>query len=175
MEDDGGFIEFDVPEFSNTVLKQLNELRIQASSQDQSRWFYGRFIKGGVLLLFFSLSPSLSLHYFLNTASLFKSVCPCYLYVLHCEETVKPFVLKGLFPSKVRFRTREKEQCFIESCGGSVLFELLVKYVLFSFVWLVGFFFIYIYFFFYYYYYYNYSIFILLFFFKFFFSLVANQ
>ncbi|TTB27313.1 Zinc finger and BTB domain-containing protein 34 [Bagarius yarrelli] len=34
MEDDGGFIEFDVPEFSNTVLKQLNDLRLQGKLCD---------------------------------------------------------------------------------------------------------------------------------------------
>ncbi|XP_036434524.1 zinc finger and BTB domain-containing protein 34 [Colossoma macropomum] len=34
MEDEGGFIEFDVPEFSNTVLNQLNELRLQGKLCD---------------------------------------------------------------------------------------------------------------------------------------------
>uniref|UniRef100_A0A8B9RJW1 Zinc finger and BTB domain containing 34 n=1 Tax=Astyanax mexicanus TaxID=7994 RepID=A0A8B9RJW1_ASTMX len=34
MEDGGGFIEFDVPEFSNTVLNQLNELRLQGKLCD---------------------------------------------------------------------------------------------------------------------------------------------
>ncbi|KAK1786576.1 hypothetical protein P4O66_003023 [Electrophorus voltai] len=34
MEDSGGYIEFDVPEFSNTVLKQLNELRLQGKLCD---------------------------------------------------------------------------------------------------------------------------------------------
>ncbi|XP_066500185.1 zinc finger and BTB domain-containing protein 34 [Hoplias malabaricus] len=34
MEDSGGFIEFDVPEFSNTVLNQLNELRLQGKLCD---------------------------------------------------------------------------------------------------------------------------------------------
>ncbi|KAK3539826.1 hypothetical protein QTP70_013341 [Hemibagrus guttatus] len=34
MEDDSSFIEFDVPEFSNTVLKQLNELRLQGKLCD---------------------------------------------------------------------------------------------------------------------------------------------
>ncbi|XP_076859091.1 zinc finger and BTB domain-containing protein 34 [Brachyhypopomus gauderio] len=34
MEDTGGFIEFDVPEFSSTVLKQLNDLRLQGKLCD---------------------------------------------------------------------------------------------------------------------------------------------
>ncbi|XP_062854645.1 zinc finger and BTB domain-containing protein 34 [Trichomycterus rosablanca] len=34
MDDDSGFIEFDVPEFSNAVMKQLNELRLQGKLCD---------------------------------------------------------------------------------------------------------------------------------------------
>lgn len=34
MEDDGGVVVFDVPEFSNAVLKQLNELRLQGKLCD---------------------------------------------------------------------------------------------------------------------------------------------
>uniref|UniRef100_A0AAY4ETK5 Zinc finger and BTB domain-containing protein 34 n=1 Tax=Denticeps clupeoides TaxID=299321 RepID=A0AAY4ETK5_9TELE len=34
MEDGGGYVEFDVPEFSNTVLTQLNELRLQGKLCD---------------------------------------------------------------------------------------------------------------------------------------------